>query len=136
MPSTCSTCQAPGQLTVWQDIQNSRVVWHESFSCGCGHAFDAGDSGVPPPAIRQALLEKHGTYEVWLDDAKARPIATKVMTQVLMMQPTQVALRLVKVPARVFGGTLVEAEFVVESLARLGAKEGVRVESARAKKKA
>ena len=43
-----------------------------------------------------------------------------MMTTTLQMEEATAAFRVVKMPARVFSGTKVEAEFVVETLKRAG----------------
>lgn len=130
--TTCATCEKEGQLEVWQELVQGRVVWRENFRCDCGHAYDAGDEGPPPPAVRQAILEQQGTYETWLDDVTGRQAAVKVMTTMLQVKEAEAAFRVVKLPARVFSGTQVEAQFIADTLKRLGAKQGVRVEQRQA----
>jgi hypothetical protein len=121
LPTICAKCKTDGLLKVSQSIKNNRLVWVETFRCQCGHGFEAGDASTPPAAVRQALLDQTGTFEVWVDDTKARPAALKVMTSMLHLKEAEAAFRLVQFPVRLFTGTKAEADFIAMMLERFGA---------------
>lgn len=121
--TVCAACKSEGKLTVWQALSEGRIAWFETFKCACGHGFEAGDHDTPPPVVRQALIDQIGTFEVWVDDVKFRQAAMKVMTQTLQIKEATAAFRVVRMPARIFVGTKVEAQFVVEALTKAGAKD-------------
>ncbi len=126
MPTVCATCKNPGELQVWQSIRDGNLTWSEEFNCSCGHAFEANEKGLPPPAIREALLGA-GQYELVLTSAEGRTAGQKILKALLNVTERQAAAQLASIPAKMYVGTQMECMFVAEAMKRLGVME-TRVE--------
>ncbi len=126
VPTVCATCKTAGELQVWQSIRDGNLTWSEEFSCNCGHAFEANEKGLPPMAIRKALLEA-GEYELVLTSADGRAAGQKILKALLNVTERQSAAQLASIPAKMYVGTQVECMFVAEAMKRLGVME-TRVE--------
>lgn len=125
LTSRCAACQGESSLEVRQYIQGGRLGWTETFACPCGHGFEARDVGLPSPAARRALLEQHGAAELWLDAAPRGEAAVKVLVLCLQVTAARAAKQLEGLPAKVYEGTRVEAEFVFQALGRVSAEARV-----------
>lgn len=119
LPTVCAACKKAGVIEVSQSISGSHLRWSEHFSCPCGHGFAAGEVGLPPEGVRKALLAVTGTQALWLDDAAGREGATKVLVALLSRSLEEAQALLVTLPARLYEGTPVEVDFLVQGLEKL-----------------
>jgi len=125
LATICAACKQPGSIEVSQEIRDNRLRWSEQFACACGHGFGAGDVGLPPDGVRQALLKANGTVTLWLDDSAHRDAAKRVLLKLLTLSEAEVDAALAQVPAKLYSGTAVEADFLEQGLTKVGVS-GVR----------
>ncbi len=128
LPSTCAACRQPGPLVVRQTIVKGSLSWLESFSCSCGHAFEAKNVGLPTPAARHALMSAAGQVQVFVDSISTDGKTVKVLAAMLSAPAAEVRRALASLPALIWEGTPVEAAFMKKALTISGAE--VRLTSA------
>jgi hypothetical protein len=128
LPSTCAACRRPGPLVVRQTIVKGSLFWLESFSCICGHAFEAKNVGLPTPAARSALMSAAGQVQVFVDALSTDGKTVKVLAALLSAPAAEVRRALASLPALIWEGTTVEAAFMKKALTTSGAQ--VRLTSA------
>ncbi len=119
IPTKCAACKGEGHLQVRQEIKDHQLKWTETFSCKCGHGFEAAGAGLPSPGVRRSLLAQDGEAEVWLDEAKAKPAAAKVLQMLMGLTEAEAKDRLKAIPAKLYVGTRAEAAFFLEGLTQL-----------------
>ncbi|MBL8918299.1 MAG: hypothetical protein JNJ54_05525 [Myxococcaceae bacterium] len=127
LPTICAACRSPGSLQLEQSLEQGVLRWAESFTCTCGHGFEAKNAGLPMPAARQALMVAHGKLRVFVDAMPKGGRALSVLAKVLDAPEAEVASALGRLPALVWEGTRAEASFMRQALEKSGAT--VRVET-------
>ncbi len=107
-PLVCDRCGA-GAMVHRQSLHDGRLVYSASFRCSCGRALEI-DGDVPPPPVRELMLEKLGVWRLSLSEPtpKARPEIARVLSRRLDLN-LQKALELVRdSPAALATGTRIE----------------------------
>lgn len=127
LPTICAACRSPGALQLEQTFDKGVLSWAESFTCACGHGFEAKNAGLPMPAARQALMLAHGKFRVFVDAIPKGARSLAVLAKVLDASEAEVASALARLPALVWEGTRAETSFMQKALEKSGAT--VRVET-------
>lgn len=122
IPSVCAACEQSSALEVGQSIQRGRLRWYERFACSCGHGFEAGGAGSPPPVLRRALLSQAGEAQLSLDSVPQDPRVAQALVSVLGLSEDEAAARLGLPPPISLRATHAEAALLVFLLAPLGLK--------------
>jgi hypothetical protein len=123
IPSKCAACLKTGSLLVTQEIVGDTLVWVETFDCGCGHAFEAKGEGFPSPYARKGLLHANGHHRVQLLKRAKGPAFQELLAYCVgSKQAKALAKPTAKLPATVYEGTVVEAEFFAAAFSDVGAQ--------------
>lgn len=102
-------------------MKDGSLTWAERFACPCGHGFEAKNVGLPTPAGRRALMEAHGTFRVTVTALPSGTKALEVLAAVLDAPTEEVSRALATLPTVVWEGTRLEADFMMQALAKSGA---------------
>jgi hypothetical protein len=121
IPTICAACRSAGTLVVEQFVLKGRLSWSESFGCSCGHGFDANNVGLPMPAVRQALMAEFGTFRVFVDAVPKGNTLRAVLTKALHTSQAEIESTPTRLPALVWEGTKLEADFMAAALEKSGA---------------
>lgn len=127
LPTICAACRSSGAITVSQALVDKQLTWAESFTCECGHGFEAKNRGLPTPAARNALMAAHGRHSLVIDAIPQGSRAWKVLAKLLDAPEDEVARRLGALPATLWEGTPAEADFMRRALSRTDAELHVDV---------
>lgn len=109
---TCSSCGSEVWCHYVQYCMGREIGWEREFSCracNCSQAFY--DLGPPPRAIRDLILERHGTWVVWIESRAQMTVVLKVLKQELRFSNDELKMVMRMIPGVILKGTKVEMEW-------------------------
>jgi hypothetical protein len=121
LSSTCAACKALGALEVVESFDGNALTWTERFVCDCGYGFEAKNAGLPLPAVREALMSRHGRFVVVVRSIPEGGKTLSVLSKLLATSLAELRDSLKTLPRQVWEGTSLETQLMQMAFTKSGA---------------
>lgn len=110
-------CGNECRAEVGQSFISGKLTWYLSYKCmSCGKATEIDGSGDIPVEVRQAILEKDGTWGLVIDNSNNISSVLKTLRKELNLSLQEVTKLKKLIPGIVLKGTKIEMARLKEVL--------------------